>query len=646
MADLASLLKSDSIKALPNKVRSLPTMFSCSVIAAVIVACFYVSTLMWDINGSDSRYADDVGEYQVAMSLWGTVHPTGTPLYMMLGSPIVTVLDYVGVSPAAGASFFSLLWAIGSVILVVLILLEMSVGPILATVMGITIGLTKSMWIHASIAEVYSLWMFLLLLALYLALKLEGDWSDKMGWLLALVVGLGCAHHRLFVPMILVLAVWLWRQISRSTNPIRWGVIAIAMFGAGFLPYVDLVRRATSGSHWIYGDPSTWEGFWSIFWAKEYSGLQVLPVDVHEFVSAAYEFIYIIKEEFLWPGLLCAIFGLPFAVIRPFQRKVWLFVATGTAYFLFLLSLPYIILFEQAAMVIVSSILIASAVGIVRICNRLKYMNIIVVTGMIFVSFWFVIVNRPLVLDITRDTSGLQVISELTDLKAPAIATIMSPWGRRHFALSYATQLDGLYSDWTVLHHAENWSEVLEQKVTVYTNTDSIYGFGPDWWTTTLGYQPYISSAGYGWVAISRDSLPMIADNKKTIELGENIYLQGWTFNESNTKLDIKLCWNALVPIDVDYSTFVHLAAVEEIIVPDQLVASSDYYAPIENWHLTSSWQLEEVVCDSHRIADVSQSDYRYIFAGMYRTTSSGDFNQLGKLTWVRDVNDWILVRE
>jgi len=644
--DLVCHLQPDPNKVYTMKLQSLPTKFSCSAITAVVVACFYFSTLMWDINGSDLRYAVDIGEYQVAMSLWGTVHPTGTPLYMMLGSPVVTMLDYVGVAPTAGASLFSLFWAVGSVILVVMILLKMSVPPVLAAGFGVVIGLTKNMWIHASIAEVYSLWIFLLLLALYIALKLEGGWSDKMGWILALVAGLGCAHHRLFAPMLPVLAVWLWPLMPRGNNLIRWGVIAIAMFAVGFLPYLDIIRRASNGSQWIYGDPNSWEGFWSIFWAKEASGLQGLPTDIDELISAAYKFVQIVNEEFLWSGILLVVFGLPFALVRPFHRRIWLFVLTAIAYVLFAACLPRTGLFDQISMIVVISTLMVSGVGIARIGRKLRYLNMIVLVVMLSVSYWFVVVNRPLVLDITRDPSGLQVISELTELKAPDSATIMSPWGRRHFALSYATQVDGIYPGWNILHHAENWSQILERDITIYTNTDSIYGFGPDWWTNVLGYQPYISSAGYGWIAISRNELPMLVDNKHTIKLGNNIYLQGWTFNESNTQLDVMLCWSTLVPTEIDYSTFVHLAVVEEIIVPEQLVASSDHYAPIENWRPTSSWNTEEVVCDSHTIIDISRSDYKYIFAGMYTSTSAGEFNQLGKITWVRDDNGWTPVRE
>ena len=132
-------------------------------IAILLVGSLYVSTLMWDINGSDSRVADDIGEYQVAMALWGTVHPTGTPLYMLLGSPFVTLLKNFGITTTAGASLFSSLWALGSVVLVIIILFELNVRPYLALLTGISVGMTRSMWVHGSIAEVYSLWMFLLL---------------------------------------------------------------------------------------------------------------------------------------------------------------------------------------------------------------------------------------------------------------------------------------------------------------------------------------------------------------------------------------------------------------------------------------------------------------------------------------------------
>ncbi|HJN40761.1 MAG TPA: DUF2723 domain-containing protein, partial [Anaerolineales bacterium] len=202
----------------------------------MVVAVCYLSTLMWQINGSDSVYADDVGEYQVALPLWGTVHPTGTPLYMLLGSPFVSALRGLGLAPSAGASLFSLLWAAAGVALLAAILIRLAVPPVVSALAALAIGLTRSIWMHAAIAEVYSLWMFITLLALLLALKLDARWSDGGGWLLALVAGMGVAHHRLFAPLLLVLALWLWRRAPRGKALWRWGVFAALAFAGGFFP--------------------------------------------------------------------------------------------------------------------------------------------------------------------------------------------------------------------------------------------------------------------------------------------------------------------------------------------------------------------------------------------------------------------------
>ncbi len=613
-------------------------------IAILLVGSLYVSTLMWDINGSDSRVADDIGEYQVAMALWGTVHPTGTPLYMLLGSPFVTLLKNFGITTTAGASLFSSLWALGSVVLVIIILFELNVRPYLALLTGISVGMTRSMWVHGSIAEVYSLWMFLLLFVLYMSIKLKCNWSYKIGWLLAFFVGLGCAHHRLFLPVLPVLAVWLWEKLPKGKELIQWLIIAIVFFGLGFLPYVDMIFRFNRGSTWIYGDPGSWDGFWSIFFATEYSGLQGLPTDINEFIAGAYEFFIVIYDEFLLLGIILTIAGICFACSGNQDTRVTLFISVGIAYLIFMLLLPRTKLFEMCAMACVSSFLVVAAVGMNRLCMRIGFFHVLLPTILLVYIVNLFTNNRAFVLDITRDMSGVQVVSELSDLQAPSEAIVMSPWGRRNFALSYATKVINLYPTWDILDHSENWADILVDYPTVFTNVDSIYGFGPVWWKSVLGYQPYINSAGYGWVSISRNPITIEVKHNENLALGKGIYLKGWTILEDSDQLDITLCWQVYDSIDEDYSTFVHIAAVEDIILPEQLLASSDYYGPIHNWHPTSNWTSQEVVCDVHRIVGFSDKEYTHLFAGMYKNLVDGGFNQVGKFVWMYTEDDWRII--
>src|SRR3972149_6080690 len=86
--------------------RSVAVFFFLALLAAAI----YASTLMLTVSGSDSPYTADTGEFQVALAEWGTVHHTGYPLYMLLGSPFVAALRVAGVPPSAGAFVFFLVW--------------------------------------------------------------------------------------------------------------------------------------------------------------------------------------------------------------------------------------------------------------------------------------------------------------------------------------------------------------------------------------------------------------------------------------------------------------------------------------------------------------------------------------------------------
>ena len=173
-------------------------------------AAIYASTLMLNVSGGDSPYTVDTGEFQVSLAEWGTVHHTGYPLYMLLGSPFVTALRWMGVRPAAGASLFSLLWAAlaaGGAAL----LLRLTGRPWLAGALALAFALTRSAWMHGSIAEVYSFSLAITVAILWVALDLVEGWDGRKAWLLALLSGIGVAHHRLIA--VALPAVWA------STSP-------------------------------------------------------------------------------------------------------------------------------------------------------------------------------------------------------------------------------------------------------------------------------------------------------------------------------------------------------------------------------------------------------------------------------------------
>src|SRR5262249_48172650 len=154
-------------------------------IAAALMALVYLSTLMWTITGCHSEYCVDVGEFQVALPSWGTVHFTGYPLYMLLGSPFVAALRLAGITPAAAASLYSLLWESLAVGLLAGLMAWLAHNSLLGLVCAVVVGLFQPIWVHGSLAEVYSLSMALAAGILALTFRLASNWSARGGWLLA-----------------------------------------------------------------------------------------------------------------------------------------------------------------------------------------------------------------------------------------------------------------------------------------------------------------------------------------------------------------------------------------------------------------------------------------------------------------------------
>jgi hypothetical protein len=219
----------------------------------------------------------------------------------------------------------------------------------------------------------------------------------------------------------------------------------------------------------------------------------------------------------------------------------------------------------------------------------------------------------------------------------------MAPWGRRHFALAYATRVEHGFPGLRVAHHADNWREIMLLEGVVYTNADSIYGFGPDWWRKSLGAEPHFNASGPGWVAVSVNPLPMASDRAVDVALAPGMQLRGFTFSERTGAFQAELCWQALRSPVADYSTFVHLGSVAEIVMPEQLVASSDHSTPVDGGRPPSLWMPKEIVCDAHHIQLPSEQEFDHITAGMYTMSGDGNFEHFGSLHWERNGADWML---
>ncbi len=228
------------------------------------------------------RFDDDSLEFQLVGPTLGIAHPTGYPLYTLLGGLWSRVIFPVG-NWAWRMNLFSALAGAVAVALVCAIiqrLMRQTVGgsPALAGVTGAAaFALGSVWWSQTTVAEVYALHGLISAAILFVTLGVA-DRRDQPGqdrsmtWLF-LLFGLGMAHHRttlLLAPGVAVYLLWqipgLWRPRSVW---LRWAAaLLLPLLLYGWIPL-----RASMGVADLNGDyVNSWSGFWFHVLAQGYTG--------------------------------------------------------------------------------------------------------------------------------------------------------------------------------------------------------------------------------------------------------------------------------------------------------------------------------------------------------------------------------------
>ncbi len=221
------------------------------IIAALLgVASFalYLTTL------APTLLMADGAEFQFACYLLGIAHPTGYPLYLILGwlwSHLLPLGDAAFRINLLSAVFAAL--ATGLMYPLILHILRLTIKtlprPLLRTtavIATLALALSRTFWSQAVRAEVYALNSLFVVATLYLLLRWhsQGPQSPRTLYVLAFVYGLSLTHHRTMILLLPACVLFIW-LIDRSalTNLKSLGKLLILILAPQLL-YLYIPWRA------------------------------------------------------------------------------------------------------------------------------------------------------------------------------------------------------------------------------------------------------------------------------------------------------------------------------------------------------------------------------------------------------------------
>ncbi|MBN1460384.1 MAG: DUF2723 domain-containing protein, partial [Armatimonadetes bacterium] len=242
-----------------------PAAGRAAVLVAVVVfaALFFVYLLTTIRTAIDQ----DSGELVAVAHVLGVAHPTGYPLWTLLGRGF-DLLPLGGTS-AFRVALLSAVSAAGAAAIICWLVSAIGGVPLAGVFAGLAFGFWFPTWSQAVRAEVYALEALLFALFLVALWRWDAERSPRrLAWL-ALTGGFVAMHHRTgFLAAAPALAIGFaltrpWRALSYAK--------AVAAFVAPFVFYLYLPIRAAANPPLNWGKPDTWERFLAHVAGRQYA---------------------------------------------------------------------------------------------------------------------------------------------------------------------------------------------------------------------------------------------------------------------------------------------------------------------------------------------------------------------------------------
>ena len=641
----------------------------------IFVCLIGLSLLVYGLTLAPTVLLADAGEFQFVPWLPGIAHPTGYPLYVLLGWLFSHLLSAGEI--AWRLNLFSAVTGAITIGIVYLISQQLTtcVSPkippsthrLTAAGAALIFAFSHTFWSQALVAEVYAMHALFVALVMWSALRLpqsEGEpLTFKTGWPPALILGLSLTHHRTMALMIPALALYLWLSGWRRihlTEAVK--LILVALLPGLLYLYLPLIAPHTpyaqinlSPNQTLTLYDNTLVSFLDHILGRVFGG-EVRPSAIGpDRLSLSLE---LLRQQVGWFGGLLALVGLGSLFKRPALLALTLgsffgFLLFNLIYFIgdiYVLFIPcWLILslwiglgwFNLAAFLCRRFIegkraRAADTLALTRASQQLEahlgQLVLIILTGLLLLFPLTLLVTRYAELDQSHNTIARDAWLEILNMDLPQDAILLSNDRNEMMPMWYYQYVEGRRPDLIGLFPLITTDPTVADVGGVL---DQALGSG----------RPIYLVKPMAGLEIKADLQPLpplphaqlvgatppkrAPDQPTDFTFGDKIRLLGFDQTEQDDGATVTLYWQATgQPIDKNYTSYVHLVDSQ-----GQGRAQSGDHQPGGVYYPTELWKPDETLRDAHTLTiprDLPAGQYRLI-TGLYHQPQPGVIEPLGE---------------
>jgi len=277
---------------------AFPREVIAAAVAVAVSLPIYVATL------APAVLSDDSAELCAAAHVLGIPHPTGYPLYMLLAK-LFDLLPFG--TPPVRIGLFSAICAAGAAALVAWLTARISRSAPAGILAGLVAAFNGPMWSKATQVEVYALNALIVALGIAVFVRWTSTRSAREITWLAILTGLGLAHHRtaiFFTGPLLLAAVIGQKAPLRSL--VKTGLAGMAPL----LTYLYLPIRSAAYPPVMRSDLTRWEEVIPYLMAEDYYAIHAFARHFSDAGALVWEIARDLSADLTLGGVALAAVGL------------------------------------------------------------------------------------------------------------------------------------------------------------------------------------------------------------------------------------------------------------------------------------------------------------------------------------------------
>ncbi len=281
---------------------------------------FWILTYLFNL--SLYPFGGDSSEVATSMVTWGLSHPPGYPFQNLIGNIFIRIIPFFNIYQKT--AFISAICTLLTSIVIINILflfIRRRQFILLSAILFLTLF---PVWLYGIVPEVFSLALLIISLQIFFLLKFYLTKNYKYFYLFLLFIGLGAAHHHIFVLFIPGYLYILFKKIKVKLN---LSLISKSLLFCliGFLPYLYAPIVSFQNTPMDMENAKTIDGFLRLLLRSSYGTFTAFPGAspniINQLLNMLSIFIFIIKD-FKPLGLIIISFGL----IYLFRKIRYLFI--------------------------------------------------------------------------------------------------------------------------------------------------------------------------------------------------------------------------------------------------------------------------------------------------------------------------------